>query len=199
MNQIPRDLVALLGSRICHDLISPIGAIGNGLELMEMSRSAEGPEMDLIKASLLNAQARIRFFRISYGATGDGQAIGSREVKSILQDFTIGGRVRIDWQTEGEVHRDDTKLVFLLLQCLDTAMPYGGDVRITRSDRSWTLSAQAKKLKALPELWSHLDGDPKPGPITPAQVQFALAPQQAAAMQRKLFVRVTDTEINLQF
>ncbi len=54
------DLAALIGSRICHDLISPIGAIGNGLELLSMA-GAGGPEVALISDSVSNANARIRF------------------------------------------------------------------------------------------------------------------------------------------
>ena len=54
------DLTALLGSRICHDLISPIGAISNGVELLLMDNVAKGPEMTLIAESVANANARIR-------------------------------------------------------------------------------------------------------------------------------------------
>ena len=62
------DLTALVGSRICHDLISPLGAIGNGLELLQLSGLPQGPEWALIAESVENASARIRFFRIAYGA-----------------------------------------------------------------------------------------------------------------------------------
>ena len=70
------DLAALLGSRICHDLISPIGAIGNGLELLMMDGSAAGPEMALISESVGNANARIRFFRVAYGLAQGNQRLG---------------------------------------------------------------------------------------------------------------------------
>jgi histidine phosphotransferase ChpT len=63
------EIAALIASRICHDLISPIGAIGNGMELMALSSGQEqsSPELDLISQSVENANARIRFFRIAYG------------------------------------------------------------------------------------------------------------------------------------
>ena len=63
MGQSNINLAALIGSRICHDLISPIGAINNGLELLGMSDAREGPELELISESVGNASARIRFFR----------------------------------------------------------------------------------------------------------------------------------------
>ena len=60
----PTELAALIGSRICHDLVSPIGAIGNGVELLAMAGAA-GPEVRLIAESVAAANARIRFFRIA--------------------------------------------------------------------------------------------------------------------------------------
>ena len=60
MQQRNLNLSALIGSRICHDLISPIGAINNGLELLGMTTRQAGPEMALISESVENAAARIR-------------------------------------------------------------------------------------------------------------------------------------------
>jgi histidine phosphotransferase ChpT len=80
MSLSPRDLTSLIGSRICHDLISPLGAIGNGVELLAMSGTAPGPEMDLISQSVENANARIRFFRVAFGAARGGQPRGPRSV-----------------------------------------------------------------------------------------------------------------------
>ena len=70
MSQTNVNLSALIGSRICHDLISPIGAINNGLELLGMSGNTPGPEMELIHDSVGNASARIRYFRVAFGAAG---------------------------------------------------------------------------------------------------------------------------------
>ena len=54
------DITGLVGARICHDLISPIGAIGNGIELLGLTGVAPGPEMQLISDSAAGAQARVR-------------------------------------------------------------------------------------------------------------------------------------------
>ena len=81
-----RDLSSLVGSRICHDLISPIGAIGNGVELLQMAPRDSAAELDLITDSVDNAAARIRFFRVAFGAAGD-QMMGRAEVISILSDL----------------------------------------------------------------------------------------------------------------
>ena len=73
------DFAALIGSRICHALISPVGAINNGIELIQMTTPSLGPEMAMISERLTNASARIRFFRIAFGAAGE-QLVGRQEV-----------------------------------------------------------------------------------------------------------------------
>ena len=80
------DLAALIGSRICHDLISPIGAIGNGVELLMMDGAAQTPELALIAESVANANARIRFFRLAFGANAAHQKIARSEILSILAE-----------------------------------------------------------------------------------------------------------------
>ena len=85
------DLAALLGSRICHDLISPLGAIGNGVELMLLEGGRHSPEMALISESVAHASARIRFFRVAFGTGSAEQRMGRPEVASILTDITRAG------------------------------------------------------------------------------------------------------------
>lgn len=76
------ETAALIPSRICHDVISQIGAIGNGMELMALSSGQEqsSPELDLILQSVENANARIRFFRIAYGSALSTHLVGRQEV-----------------------------------------------------------------------------------------------------------------------
>ena len=125
------DLAALIASRICHDLISPIGAIGNGVELLAMEQGGPRPEMALISESVANANARIRFFRICFGQASSDQRISRSEVASILGDLSRGGRVSYGWTSPADLSRREVRLVFLLLQCLESALAYGGRVAVT--------------------------------------------------------------------
>ena len=193
------DLTALVGSRICHDLISPIGAIGNGVELMMMDGSTRGPEIALIAESVANANARIRFFRIAFGAASAEQRIGRAEVAVILSDLTCGGRLVIDWQSPPDLSRPAVKLAFLLIQCLETAMPFGGRITVGHDAAAWTLTGQATRLKVDADLWGLLSGrNPAPA-ITAAQVHFALVPEELRRHKRALTVATTETEISLTF
>ncbi len=193
------DLAALIGSRICHDLISPIGAIGNGVELLMMDGAAQTPELALIAESVASANARIRFFRVAYGAAGSDQRIARGEVAGIIADMTRGGRLQVEWISPMELPRREVKLAFLLLQCLETAMAYGGKVRIEKGDGSWAIQAEAPRLRIDPALWEVLTERHAPPGIGAGQVHFALVPEELRAQGRRLVAEVKENAVRLSF
>jgi histidine phosphotransferase ChpT len=193
------DLAALIASRICHDLISPIGAIGNGVELLAMDASAQRPEMALIAESVANANARIRFFRISFGAASTDQRIARSEVMSVLTDLTRGGRISYAWTSVADLPRREVRLVFLLLQCVETALAYGGKVTVAREDTGWTILAEATRLKIDAALWEVLTEPRAPSEIGANQVHFALVPEELARQSRRLVTDIGETSIRLRF
>lgn len=192
-----RDLSALLGSRICHDLISPLGAISNGVELLSMSGISAAPEIALISESVENANARIRFFRIAFGSTAPGQAVPLGEVQQILADLSRGGRLSIYWDVSEPLERDRVKLAFLLLQCLETAMPFGGDVTVSGTDGPWTLTGRADRLKIDLDLWALLAESGPEAEVSPAHVHFALVGDAALRAGRSISTDLQDTEIRI--
>lgn len=194
------DLVSLLGSRICHDLISPLGAIGNGLELLEMAASgAQGPEMQLISESAASANARIRFFRIAFGLAGTDQTVPRGELVSILEDTYRAGRIGVRHEIGSDVARTDAKLTLLLLLCVEAALPAGGEIKISLHDGRWMLGAAGPKLKIDDRLWTALTDRTPPEGLTAAEVQFALLPDAAADADRKLNVTLTDDSIDIRY
>lgn len=192
------DLTALIGSRICHDLISPLGAIGNGLELLQMGGALDGPEMALIAQSVANANARIRFFRIAFGAAGEGQRIGRSELAGILGDSYAEGRVQLSFDLPVELNRVEAKMVLLSLLCLETALPYGGTL-VVSSDGGWRITAHAEKLKLDQPLWDHLAGSDAETPLAAAQVQFALLPICAQQNGRAISINHAPDLIEVRF
>lgn len=193
-----RDLSSLIGSRICHDLVNPIGAIGNGVELMLMTSEAKGPEMALIAESVGNANARIRFFRIAYGAASDFR-IPRQEIESILTDLSRGGRLRMEWKSESDLPRREVRLAFLAIQCLETAMPYGGTVTVSHSEGGWRVSGSAIRFKLESRLWDSMMNPAIEVDITPALVQFALLPEGLERARRRLTLDTGPQELVLLF
>ncbi|GKY87925.1 histidine phosphotransferase family protein [Sinisalibacter aestuarii] len=167
------DLVALVGSRIAHDLASPIGAIANGVELLGLTGPADSPELALIAASVENASARIKAFRLAFGAAAPGQTVTEADMLALA---TAGERkLTLDWQPEGDVPRAEAKLALLALMCLETAMPWGGTARANRQGAHWRITATADRLKIDPPLWNALDGAALPEGLAAAQVHFAFS------------------------
>lgn len=193
------DLAALIGSRICHDLISPIGAIGNGVELLMMEGAQRSPELALISESVLNANARIRFFRVAFGSASPDQRIGRPEVVSLLSDISRGGRLSYDWQSEADLPRREVKLALLLLLCFESAMAYGGRVTVVQTNTGWQMTGTAHRLKIDPALWEVLTEPRPPAEIGAGQVHFALVPEELSRQARRLRTELTDTEIRLMF
>ncbi|MFC4214267.1 histidine phosphotransferase family protein [Pseudophaeobacter arcticus] len=179
------NLAALIGSRICHDLISPVGAINNGLELLAMSGAMAGPELELISDSVLNANARIRFFRIAFGAAGD-QQMGRAEIVSVLDDISKAGRLKFQWDFTEGCNRSDVRMAFLAALCLESALPYGGMITMTCTDGKWSVSGEGRKINIDAPLWAYLDGSDTSANLTPAQVQFAMLPAAATQAERQL-------------
>jgi histidine phosphotransferase ChpT len=196
----PLHLSALVASRICHDLISPIGAIGNGVELMLMdSTGTTGQEMALILESTGAANARIRFFRVAFGLCGPDQRIGRHEVGTILDDMTTGGRVQVVLDSPNDLTRREVKLVFLGLLCLEGALPQGGSVTLTMNSQGWHLAAHAARLRVDADLWGGLANPDLFPDITPGQVHFPLLALEAARQHRRLTFTQSETELHLTF
>ncbi|MEM9578374.1 MAG: histidine phosphotransferase family protein [Pseudomonadota bacterium] len=191
-------LSALIGSRICHDLISPIGAINNGLELLDMSGGAPGPEMDLIQESVGNASARIRYFRVAFGAAGE-QMMGRAEIVSILKDVMQGARLHVAWGPMDAQPRSSVRMAFLALLCVETAMPYGGRIEISQEDGHWLLHGHGDKLNIDEDMWRILATKEAPADLRPAQVQFALLPLIAADLGRRVISEIDENEVKLRF
>src|SRR6201994_3204259 len=101
------DLAPLLCSRVCHDLISPTGAIVNGLEVLEESGSSEETKtfaLDLIKKSAKTASARLQFCRLAFGAAGSsGAQIDLGDAEKVARGLLEDGKTTITWNLPREL------------------------------------------------------------------------------------------------
>jgi histidine phosphotransferase ChpT len=120
-------LAALLASRICHDLISPVGAINNGLELFEMMGGDHGgQEIDLIRMSADAATANLKFMRAAFGAADIGGVISVTEVKAAIAGY-LGPKFNLNWlAADTALTRTDAQLVCLAAMITAGAAPLGG-------------------------------------------------------------------------
>jgi histidine phosphotransferase ChpT len=126
------DLAALLCSRVCHDVISPVGAIVNGLEVLEDENDPEMKEfaLDLIKKSARHASARLQFARLAFGAAGSaGAMIDLGDAGNVAQGFLNDDKLALAWDApRALLPKNQVKLVLNLLMLATHAIPRGGKI-----------------------------------------------------------------------
>jgi histidine phosphotransferase ChpT len=194
--ELTRDIAAMIGSRICHDLISPVGAISNGVELLGMSGGDTSPELSLIAESVDNANARVKFFRIAFGMASAGQMTGRAEMVTILKALETA-RLKYEWQPETDMLRDEVKLACLMMLCIETAMPRGGLIKVSNDNGQWTVCARADRLEPSPDLWARLGATATADGLKPSEVQFILAPLQAELLNRRITPQTQEGALRL--
>lgn len=153
----------------------------------------------MISESVENANARIRFFRIAFGAASAGQTVPLDEIRGILADMTRGSRIRFRWEPETGLDRPRIKLAFLILLCFEAVLPFGGEVTVRAEPGRWIAAATAERVTPAPDLWALLADPGAEVDITPAQVQFALVAGAARAAGRPVATAIEEAGISVAF
>ncbi len=130
----PLDLAALLCSRVCHDVISPVGAIVNGLEVLDGEEDADmrAVAMDLIKKSAVSASARLQFCRLAFGAAGSlGASIDTGDAENVARGLIGSDRTALRWNAERRLApKNAVKLLLNLCLIAAAAVPRGGVIEV---------------------------------------------------------------------
>ncbi|WP_265516958.1 histidine phosphotransferase ChpT [Nitratireductor luteus] len=129
------DLAALLCSRVCHDIISPVGAINNGLELLDEG-GADEDAMQLIRASAVNASARLQFARLAFGAAGSaGMQIDTGDAQAVATAFIRNEKPELEWiGNRALLPKNKVKLLLNMILISNTAIPRGGKLTVRLDD-----------------------------------------------------------------
>ncbi len=147
------DLAALLCSRVCHDVISPVGAINNGLELLDEG-AADSDALDLIRTSALNASVRLKFARLAFGASGSvGASIDTGEAEKAAKDFAIAEKkTEVNWSgPRAIIPKNRVKLLLNLFLVAYAGIPRGGvvDVELENPeyDAKFTITVKGRMMR----------------------------------------------------
>src|SRR5438270_10108802 len=124
------ELAALLCSRVCHDLISPVGAIVNGLEVLDDSPKPDDREfaLELIRKSAKTASARLQFCRLAFGAAGSaGAQIDVGDAQTMARGHLEDDRTKIAWNLPRELlPKNKVKLLLNMMVIAQQTIPRGG-------------------------------------------------------------------------
>ncbi|GAO38307.1 hypothetical protein SCH01S_12_00010 [Sphingomonas changbaiensis NBRC 104936] len=182
------DFASLLCSRLCHDLLSPVGALNNGLELLA---DEHDPDMRARCLDLLNESARasankLKFFRLAFGAAGGfGDSVDAREAKVAIEGmFGDGGRIEIGWMVEpATLSKPAIKVLLNLALIAGDALVRGGRLDIgaeqTGNGTEMVVRAEGPRLVLDPELRQALEGRTSADEVTPRAAAAYLASELA--------------------
>jgi histidine phosphotransferase ChpT len=128
------ELAALISSKICHDVIGPVGAIHNGLEILDEDDNAEAKSyaLEVIRNVTEQASARLQFARFAFGAAGSaGAMIDLATAEQITRGFIGRGKHKLNWNCPaGQMAKDRVKLLLNMVAGALTALPRGGELTV---------------------------------------------------------------------
>jgi histidine phosphotransferase ChpT len=189
------DLAALLCSRVCHDLISPTGAIVNGLEVLEENGSDEETKsfaLDLIKKSAKTASARLQFCRLAFGAAGSANAqIDLEDAQIMARAFIEDEKTTLAWNPPRVLlPKNRVKLLLNMLIIAGQTIPRGGALTVdpigTGESMGFRITARGISLRIPQAVPALLEGTSENGSVD----AHAIQPFYAGLLARACGVKV---------
>jgi len=203
MTSLPRlsdlDLSALLCSRVCHDVISPVGAIANGLELMddpENDAEMKASALDMVRSAAKSATAKLKFCRIAFGASGSaGAHVDMGEAGDIAKGFVGEEKIKLDWQVPRENRpKQDVKLLLNMLLLAIESLPRGGVITMVGEGSGFVVRAKGDRAKIKDAMVSVLEGQTDLATLDARLVQPYYARVLSEALNLKLAMAMDDDD-----
>ena len=192
----PTDLAALLCSRLCHDMLSPVGALNNGLELLADESDPEMRQrcLELLEQSARTSASKLKFFRLAFGAAGGfGDRVPAEEPHELLQALTADNeRVTLEWAVaEDNLAKPAVKVLLNLASMGLDALIRGGTLAVgaERSGGATEIAIRASGPKVVFDevigraLSGKLRDDELSGRTAPAAMIRQLAEEQGGGIQ----------------
>ncbi len=160
------DLAALLCSRVCHDLISPVGAIVNGVEVFDEDKDEETRTfaLELIKKSARGASARLQFCRLAFGAAGSaGAQIETGDAETVTRGLIEDDKTKITWNLPRELKpKNQVKLLLNMMIVAAGSIPRGGTLTVDPIEGAagFRVTAAGLNARLTPTIVELLAGSP---------------------------------------
>jgi histidine phosphotransferase ChpT len=199
------ELAALLCSRVCHDAVGPVGAIVNGLELLDEDDSEETRQLslDLIRKSARQSSARLQFARIAFGAAGSaGSSVDLGYAQQLTEQFMQDEKVTLNWQAPRlYIEKNRVKLLMNLVVIALTSIPLGGTVDVTMEGDAenpiFTVLAKGPKPRLAPHLLDLLEGKSATGTVDAHGFQMFYTGLIARTCTMAITVTKTEEDVRL--
>lgn len=160
-------LATLVAGKLCHDFISPAGAITSGLDLLKDPTAQDMREdaMSLIEASAKKMVALVSFARVAFGASSSAERFSGEELGALVAGLTEGGRATLNWQVQGgDYSKPQARALVNLAYLTMAALPSGGSATLSsrRDDTGLVIEgdAEGNRARLKPEAVAGLSGQP---------------------------------------
>ncbi len=194
-------LSALLSSRVCHDLINPVGAVGSGLEVLDdpsMEGAMRDAAMDLIQSGAKKAIALLSYARLAYGAAGGfGAQISLEDARKVLEGVYDTHKADLEWGLGADLAaKENVKVLLILAYAAADCVPRGGKVSLAGDINGFTIAATGKKVLLNDDLVRALKGDAQD--IAPKFTPALIAARMVGAAGGAMSVELTDDVVTFQ-
>lgn len=198
------DFAALLVSRVCHDLVSPVGAVVNGLEILadERDPAMRADALKLVTSSADQAAARLQFARIAYGAAGSaGATLDLTELGRVVGGLLSGGKIALEWNAANTGWpKDWAKLLMNAVVIAAESLPRGGQIRVETSPEGsaprFRIQATGQGARVLDEIQRALRGE-SAGPVDGRSIQPFLTHKLAQSLNAALTLAFYEGKVEL--
>ena len=200
MNSV--DFASLLCSRLCHDLMSPVGALNNGIELLADEQDPDMRDrcMELLSDSARVTANKLKFFRLAFGAAGGfGEAVDANEAKAALEGLLGGdGKIELGWMVgDAKLSKTATKLLLNLALIATDALVRGGRLDVGAENDNGTeiaIRAEGPRIVIDPAIRDTLLGETQ-GNVEPRTAGAWLAKSLASEVNGSIQVSQPSEEI----
>jgi len=148
--QIDLRVLELLSSRLCHDLVSPVSAINNGVELItDIGEEMTAEAMKLISDSGIKAARRLKCYRMAYGRAGSDSLLSLRDVRQVIEQYLMDSKITINWADDAvsfqlEDAKGYLKTLVNVILLTEESLPYGGTISIKKTHMGVRIEANGR-------------------------------------------------------
>lgn len=161
-------LIELISSRICHDLVGPVGAVNAGAELMGEDGVADDEALALMRKSGLEAARRLQLFRLAFGRAGNSVETASMR-DAAAQTYAAEGKVELDWPNL-PIDPSHGRVVLNMVMLAREALPFGGEISVSYDSGQTTVIAEGKRAALRPEVMNVLEKEVSADALDPRTV-----------------------------
>lgn len=203
-HSIPTRASEILISKICHDLVSPVGAVNNGIEfLSDMGADGLADGLGLIEHSARQASVRLQLFRMCYGAGGSDAKVTGKMIYETFQNYIADTKCEMQWDLMNDMPDEDLPAGFLktllnMMVFVHETLPKGGGITVNMSDGHMNVIGTGDVIKPKDGSVDALNGDMNVDELSPKAIHGYVTRAYVDLFDLGMMSNVDDSSVALR-